>query len=151
MVEKKTYKLQKKSEIIWILILIFAKISLLLNETVWNVDVATLFEFNYNWEYFFSRFSGKPDSLTNCTVLNQTYNGFQIECIEGFDGSYSPHKQYNADLIHIYRFFLCLHRIHYSLSSNWPWTLIFTECASLYSLFVRTKFPITLTKRKLLE
>lgn len=29
---------------------------------------------------------GKPDSLTNCTVLNQTYNGFQIECIEGFDG-----------------------------------------------------------------
>lgn len=33
-----------------------------------------------NWK------TGKPDPLANCTVLNQTYNGFQIECTEGFDG-----------------------------------------------------------------
>lgn len=37
---------------------------------------------------FSNKFLGKPDPLTNCTVLNQTYNGFQIECTEGFDGLY---------------------------------------------------------------
>lgn len=38
--------------------------------------------------FFFSSIlsKGKPDPLDNCTVLNQTYNGFQIECVEGFDG-----------------------------------------------------------------
>lgn len=30
--------------------------------------------------------TGTPDPLDNCTVLNQTYHGFQIECVEGFDG-----------------------------------------------------------------
>lgn len=29
---------------------------------------------------------GEPDPLLNCTLLNQTSTGFQIECIEGFDG-----------------------------------------------------------------
>lgn len=36
--------------------------------------------------FSFLIFAGKPDPLTNCTVLNQTYSGFQIECSPGFDG-----------------------------------------------------------------
>ncbi|XP_055637284.1 nephrin isoform X3 [Toxorhynchites rutilus septentrionalis] len=30
--------------------------------------------------------AGKPDSLSNCTILNQTFDMLQIECLEGFDG-----------------------------------------------------------------
>uniref|UniRef100_A0A182IRA0 Ig-like domain-containing protein n=1 Tax=Anopheles atroparvus TaxID=41427 RepID=A0A182IRA0_ANOAO len=30
--------------------------------------------------------AGKPDPLSNCTILNQTFDMLQIECLEGFDG-----------------------------------------------------------------
>uniref|UniRef100_A0A1B0CUQ3 Ig-like domain-containing protein n=1 Tax=Lutzomyia longipalpis TaxID=7200 RepID=A0A1B0CUQ3_LUTLO len=30
--------------------------------------------------------AGKPDPLSNCTVLNQTVDTLQLECIEGFNG-----------------------------------------------------------------
>lgn len=30
--------------------------------------------------------SGKPDPLSNCTILNQTAESLHVECIEGFNG-----------------------------------------------------------------
>ncbi|XP_052863165.1 nephrin-like [Anopheles cruzii] len=30
--------------------------------------------------------AGKPDPLSNCSILNQTFDMLQIECLEGFDG-----------------------------------------------------------------
>lgn len=30
--------------------------------------------------------SGRPFALVNCTVINQTTDSVQVECIEGFDG-----------------------------------------------------------------
>lgn len=33
--------------------------------------------------------AGKPEPLTNCTVVNQTQFSFQVSCIEGYDGGHS--------------------------------------------------------------
>lgn len=41
---------------------------------------------NGNKQMHFVFETGEPDPLLNCTLLNQTSSGFQIECIEGFDG-----------------------------------------------------------------
>lgn len=30
--------------------------------------------------------TGKPDPLRNCTILNQTAESLNVECIDGFDG-----------------------------------------------------------------
>lgn len=32
--------------------------------------------------------AGKPEPLTNCTVVNQTQYSFQVICVEGDDGGY---------------------------------------------------------------
>lgn len=32
--------------------------------------------------------AGKPEPLTNCTVVNQTHYSFQVACGEGYDGGY---------------------------------------------------------------
>jgi hypothetical protein len=32
--------------------------------------------------------AGKPEPLTNCTVVNQTQYSFQVACVEGSDGGY---------------------------------------------------------------
>ncbi|KAK4885039.1 hypothetical protein RN001_001310 [Aquatica leii] len=35
---------------------------------------------------FYINPAGKPDPLSNCTVINQTMNSIQVQCIEGFNG-----------------------------------------------------------------
>ncbi|KAK4885048.1 hypothetical protein RN001_001319 [Aquatica leii] len=35
---------------------------------------------------FYINPAGKPDALSNCTIINQTVDSLHIECIEGFDG-----------------------------------------------------------------
>lgn len=32
--------------------------------------------------------AGKPEPLTNCTVVNQTQFSFQVACVEGYDGGF---------------------------------------------------------------
>lgn len=32
--------------------------------------------------------AGKPEPLTNCTVVNQTQYSFQVTCAEGYDGGH---------------------------------------------------------------
>lgn len=32
--------------------------------------------------------AGKPEPLTNCTVVNQTQYSFQVACVEGYDGGH---------------------------------------------------------------
>ncbi|XP_055539948.1 nephrin isoform X2 [Wyeomyia smithii] len=40
--------------------------------------------------------AGKPDPLSNCTILNQTFDMLQIECLEGFDGGL--HQEFLAEM-----------------------------------------------------
>ncbi|EDS34171.1 conserved hypothetical protein [Culex quinquefasciatus] len=40
--------------------------------------------------------AGKPDPLSNCTILNQTFDMVQIECLEGFDGGLQ--QEFLADM-----------------------------------------------------
>ncbi|KAF5299118.1 hypothetical protein FQR65_LT09476 [Abscondita terminalis] len=35
---------------------------------------------------FYINPAGKPDPLSNCTVINQTMDSIQVECVEGFNG-----------------------------------------------------------------
>lgn len=42
--------------------------------------------------------AGKPEPLTNCTVVNQTQHSFQVTCIEGYDGGHP--QDFIAELYH---------------------------------------------------
>lgn len=35
--------------------------------------------------------AGKPEQLTNCTVVNQTHYSFMVTCIAGYDGGSVQH------------------------------------------------------------
>ncbi|KAB0805653.1 hypothetical protein PPYR_02623 [Photinus pyralis] len=45
---------------------------------------------------FYINPAGKPDSLSNCTIQNQTVESLHVECIEGFDGGL--HQEFIMEL-----------------------------------------------------
>lgn len=61
--------------------------------------------------------SGKPDSLSNCSIVNQTQDTLEVECDEGFDGGLPQEfviEMYDADSYQL---------IHNS-TSPWPYFMI---------------------------
>ncbi|KAF5301916.1 hypothetical protein FQA39_LY10571 [Lamprigera yunnana] len=40
--------------------------------------------------------AGKPDALSNCTIVNQTVESLHVECVEGFDGGL--HQEFVMEL-----------------------------------------------------
>lgn len=49
-------------------------------------------------------FTGPPDPVTNCTLVNITFDMFHVECVEGFNGGLLQAFQaevYSSDFRHL--------------------------------------------------
>ncbi|KAK5647875.1 hypothetical protein RI129_002767 [Pyrocoelia pectoralis] len=62
---------------------------------------------------FYINPAGKPDPLSNCTVVNQTDDSVQVECVEGFNGGLQQ-----TFVLEVYDFYL--DKLVSNISSNRP-------------------------------
>ncbi|RZF42852.1 hypothetical protein LSTR_LSTR003676, partial [Laodelphax striatellus] len=61
--------------------------------------------------------AGKPDMLSNCTILNQTLDGLEISCQEGFDGGLEQ-----LFVMEVYD--SASHQLIVNSTSSWPYFVL---------------------------